>query len=125
MTTASPTMLAPGATIGGKYRLEKRLARGGMGEVWAARHLELGVPVAIKFMDASSAESPAAQARFAREAKAAAALRHPNIVDVRDYGVDRGIPFLVMELLRGEDLGARLQRGRRLTLVATAGILSQ
>jgi serine/threonine-protein kinase len=122
--TPSPR-LAPGAVIAGKYRLEAPLARGGMGAVWVGRHLELGVPVAIKFMDATYAASPQLRTRFAREAKASAALQNRHIVDVRDYGVDGDVPYLVMELLRGEDLGRRLSRERRLSLPATALLVAQ
>jgi eukaryotic-like serine/threonine-protein kinase len=117
-----PPRLEIGDVIGGKYRLESRLARGGMGSVWTARHLELGIQLAIKFMDAPS---PQAQVRFAREAKAAAGLRHPNIVDVSDYGVDDGRPYLVMELLRGEDLGVRLKQKGRFSIAETAAFLTQ
>src|SRR5262249_10947102 len=62
--------------------------------------------------------------RFAREARAAAGLHNRHIVDVRDYGVDRGTPYLVMELLRGEPLSTRLARGGQLSLQATSAILT-
>ncbi|MFO0757188.1 MAG: serine/threonine-protein kinase [Byssovorax sp.] len=117
--------LAPGQVIGTKYRLESPLARGGMGAVWRARHLQLDVPVAVKFMDPESAASPVSRARFEREAKAAAGLKSPHIVSVHDYGLEGDLPYLVMELLQGEHLGMRLHRERRLTLAATAVILTQ
>ena len=123
MSTA-PRLVA-GSVIGGKYRLEAPVARGGMGAVWRAQHIALGVRVAVKFMDAAYASSPTLRARFATEAKAAAGLSNRHIVDVRDYGVDGDTPYLVMELLRGEDLGARLHRERRISLAATAALVSQ
>ena len=123
--TFAPAPSSPSLVVAGKYRLEAPLARGGMGSVWTAWHVELGVLVAVKFLDASYAENPLARTRFAREARAAATLKNRHIVDVRDYGVDGGVPYLVMELLRGEDLGARLRRVRRLSVQATAALFGQ
>ncbi len=117
--------IAPGVTIGGKYQVEKPLARGGMGAVWVARHIKLGSPVAIKFLDAHLAAAPALVARFEREARSAANLDTPHVVHVHDYGVEDGTPYLVMELLRGEDLNARLHQRRRLSLPEAASILTQ
>jgi serine/threonine-protein kinase len=106
-----------------------------MGSVWAGTHLALETPVAVKFMtwttapredqsatrDAKAREEAAERrARFEREAKAAAQIRSANVVQVFDYGVDRGVPFIVMELLEGEDLLQRLQREGRLSPTATA-----
>ncbi|APR75962.1 Putative serine/threonine-protein kinase pknH [Minicystis rosea] len=82
-----------------------------MGSVWVARHLQLDVDVAVKFMSPQLAASPEAQARFEREAKAAAMLKMANAVSVFDYGMEGDTPFMVMELLEGEDLQARLLRG--------------
>jgi serine/threonine-protein kinase len=111
--------------IAGKYRLERELASGGMGAVWVARHLQLDAPVALKFMSPALPDSAAARARFAREARAAARLRGPHVVQVLDHGVDGDIPYIVMELLEGEHLGERLKRERRLSLCATADIATQ
>jgi len=124
--------LAEGIEIAGKYRLERLLREGGMGSVWVATHLALGTPVAIKFMaarlghDAAGSSEPGVQerARFEREAKTAAQIRMTNVVQVLDYGVDQGMPYLVMELLEGEDLGARLERVGRLSLADSARILT-
>src|SRR5688572_31814764 len=91
-----------GSVIAGRYRLERPLAKGGMGSVWVARHLQLDTDVALKFMASAYAESSDARARFEREAKASAQLKSPYVVQVHDYGVDEGTPFLVMELLEGE-----------------------
>jgi serine/threonine protein kinase len=112
-----------GTLIAGRYRLERALAQGGMGCVWVARHLQLDTEVAIKFMTPQFAASADARARFEREARASAQLKLQNAVQVHDYGVEDESPFLVMELLEGEDLEARLRRERRLTIAATLAIL--
>jgi serine/threonine-protein kinase len=117
--------LERGATVGQKYVLEKRLAIGGMGSVWVARHAQLDVEIAIKFMDPNQAASPLARQRFEREAKSAASLHGPHVVHVQDYGVEGETPYLVMELLRGEDLGRRLSRKRRISLRAASRILTE
>ena len=114
-----------GVIVGGKYQVEQPLARGGMGAVWVARHIKLGSAVAIKFLDAHLAAAPALVARFEREARAAANLETPHVVRVHDYGVEDGTPYLVMELLRGEDLNTRLRHRRRFSLVETGKILTQ
>jgi eukaryotic-like serine/threonine-protein kinase len=117
--------LETGTVIAGGYRLERLLARGGMGSVWVARHLRLDVDVAIKFMTTEYAASSEARARFEREAKASAQLKSPNVVQVHDYGVEGETPYIVMELLEGEDLNARLERVGRLSLQATYTIIDQ
>ncbi|APR77678.1 serine/threonine protein kinase [Minicystis rosea] len=111
--------------IAGKYRLLRELAQGGMGAVWVAHHLGLDEDVAIKFMSAALPEPADARARFAREARAAARLRGPHVVQILDHGVDGDMPYLVMELLHGEHLGERLRREGRLSLAATVSIADQ
>ncbi|HSO37954.1 MAG TPA: response regulator [Labilithrix sp.] len=107
----SPSGAPPaGTTLDGKYRLEKQVAKGGMGSVWLGVHLALGVNVAIKFMDPALIEK-AGFTSFDREARAAAQLRNEHIVRIYDHGIDaEGQPYLVMEYLGGESLGARLDR---------------
>lgn len=112
-----------GTIVAGRYRLERELAQGGMGSIWVARHLRLDVDVALKFMAPEFADSPELRARFEREAKAAALLKSPHAVQVHDYGIDGGAPYIVMELLEGEDLAARLAREGRLSLAATRRIV--
>jgi len=114
-----------GQTIASKFRLTRPLAKGGMGSVWAAQHVSLDVPVAVKFMDPRLADVNELRARFEREAKAAAQLRMPNVVQILDYGVEETTPYLVMEFLKGEDLGARLARDGRLSMHDAVPILTQ
>jgi eukaryotic-like serine/threonine-protein kinase len=117
--------IAPGAVIAGRYRLDKRLAVGGMGSLWTAQHTQLDTHVAIKFMDPNHAGSAMGRQRFEREAKTAASLKSAHVVQVHDYGVEDDRPYIVMELLQGEDLGKRLKRERRLSLQTTSSILTQ
>ena len=99
-----------GKVLAGRYRLESQLGQGGMGSVWRAEHLTLHSAVAIKLMDPAIAETPEGAERFRREAQAAASLRSTHVVQVLDYGVEDGTPYLVMELLQGESLAACLER---------------
>lgn len=115
----------PGRVIGGKYRLVRRLAEGGMGEVWLARHEILDADVAVKLMSAEIVGTEHALARFEREAKASAKLKSNHIVRVQDFGVDGDTPFMVMELLEGEDLGTRLKRDGPMTVDAFVPVLRQ
>jgi eukaryotic-like serine/threonine-protein kinase len=111
-TTASLPRL--GTVVGGKYRLVEVLGRGGMGAVFGAERVSDGARVALKRIDEAFASDSVACARFAREARAASAAASEHIVQVFDTGVDDGCPFLVMERLWGEDLGARLRRTHHL-----------
>jgi serine/threonine-protein kinase len=95
-----------------------------MGSVWLADHLALDIPCAIKFIDREQ-NSPDARRRFEREAKAAAQLRGQHVVQILDHGVWEGIPYIAMEYLDGEDLGARLDRIIRLAPAQTVRIVSQ
>jgi serine/threonine-protein kinase len=119
LATAS---LGEGSVVARRYRLERLLGRGGMGVVWQAGHLVTGRRVAIKFLMASSRRDDQRR-RFLREARAASAARHPNVVEILDVlELEDGTPALVMELLTGETLRDRLVREGRLTLEATASL---
>ena len=100
-----------------------------MGTVWVAFDTMLHRQVAIKFMRVEQSDSPLVRGRFAQEARAAAQLQHPNVVQVHDYGIDRTgeqpMPFIVMELLSGEDLDQRLTRERRLALPIVGNLITQ
>jgi serine/threonine-protein kinase len=99
----------------GKYELVRVIGRGGMGTVYEALHTGIGKRVAIKFVDAELARNMDNVARFQREAEAASAVESAHIVQIYDSGTtDAGLPYLVMELLRGEDLGHRIKRCGRL-----------
>jgi eukaryotic-like serine/threonine-protein kinase len=111
--------------LAGRYRLISKLGEGGMGSVWRAEHLTLRTQVAIKLIDASIAESSEAVGRFQREAQAAAELRSTHIVQILDYGIDDGTPFIAMELLQGESLSSRLERLGKLSPMSTADVLAQ
>ena len=115
----------PGAVLAGKYTLERKLGQGGMGAVWRAEHVHLRSPVAIKLIDAQIAQHPEALARFMREAQAAAALRSPHVVQILDYGADRGVPYIAMELLEGESLADRLARVGRLPPTEVARVITE
>src|SRR3977135_1697126 len=109
-----PIQPAPDLVVAGRFRLSRLIGRGGMGSVWLATHLGLDVPCALKFIEGEGAEPPEVQARFEREAKAAAQLRSPHVVQILDHGVCNGTPYIAMELLDGEDLGQGLTRLCRL-----------
>lgn len=114
-----------GRVIASRYRLEAPLAQGGMGSVWKARHLQLDTLLAVKFINLDQRATAGGRARFEREAKAAALLHGPNVVEVYDYGVDAGLPYLAMELLDGEDLSRRLAREERLPIPALVNLIDQ
>ena len=99
-----------GRTLG-HYQLQSLLGAGGMGEVYRARDLRLERDVAVKILPEHLAQDAEALRRFEREAKAVAALSHPNITAIFDFGTEAGVSYAVMELLEGETLRARLQRG--------------
>src|SRR5438309_6837766 len=93
------------------YRIVSKLGAGGMGEVWRARDTRLDREVAIKVLPASFANDSDRLRRFEQEARATSALNHPNILTVFDIGTHDGAPYLVAELLEGEELRAQLDNG--------------
>jgi len=94
-----------------RYRILRRIGRGGMGEVFLAEHTAIGKLVAIKILSEDFARKPRIVQRFLQEARASSAIRHENVVDITDYGhTPSGLPFLAMEYLVGEDLKATLRR---------------
>jgi eukaryotic-like serine/threonine-protein kinase len=114
------------AVIAGRYRLERLLGQGGMGVVWAAVHTVTGKRVALKFVRGSTQRAPELRRRFLREARAASAVAHPNVVGVHDvFELDAQTLIMVMDLLEGETLGQRLAREEALPLGAAADILIQ
>jgi eukaryotic-like serine/threonine-protein kinase len=104
----------------------RRLGVGGMGEVWCARNELTRRDFALKILLASLLENTEAVQRFVREARATSKLRHPSIVEVYDAGqTEDGRPFIVMELLRGESLEARIARERKLSPLSVCRLLAQ
>ncbi len=102
---------APGLVLANRYRVVRPLGRGGMGEVWEATHVALGHSLAVKTLRApADVDDGARAARFLQEAKVAAGLRHPGIVRVTDFGNERGVLWLAMELVDGETLEALFER---------------
>ncbi len=118
-----------GKTLDEKYRLERRLGQGGMGAVYLSTHLGTGRSVAVKLIAPQFMRNQEFVERFKREARAAGCLRHPNIVDVTDFGVARGdsesVAYLVMEYLDGCTLNDVLAEGKRLPLPWVVDIFEQ
>lgn len=122
--------LLAGRTLMDRYLIREVIGRGGMGAVYRAHDQRLGREVAVKVVTVATPDAEAharLRARFHREARAAARLHHPNIVSVYDFGTDAdlGLDFLVMELLRGEDVAARLARKGPPPVPACVQILRQ
>jgi serine/threonine-protein kinase len=114
-----------GSVIAGKYRLDRPLAEGAE-DVWRAWNVQLGVPAAIKLvqlMEPGLAGADELAARFEREAQAAAWIRSPHVAQSFEHGVEGEVAFLVMELLEGEDLEARMRRVGRLSIRETARVV--
>lgn len=114
-----------GQTVAGRYAIRALLGVGGMGAVYEAEHLDLGKPVAIKFVDSEFATDEQVVARFAREARVMSRLDSAHVVTIFDAGSEGGRPYLVMELLRGEDLGNRLRRKRTVPREEALHIVAQ
>ncbi len=123
-TDPAPSIF-PGATISGRFRLDRLLGRGSMGSVWLARHLTLDVDVAVKFIDAAFRDQKDHRGRFALEAQAAARINSPHVVNVLDFGAEAsGRLYIAMEYLQGEDVGKLLDRSGRLSAETTSRIVS-
>jgi predicted Ser/Thr protein kinase len=106
--------IASGGRLKDRYRLERTLGRGGMAAVWLAYDETLDRPVAVKVLSDTIASDPGFLARFRREAQTAARLSHPNLARVYDFSDEGERPYLVMELVPGENLASRLDRGERI-----------
>ena len=107
---AEPPVIAPGRLLGGRYRLERPLAHGGMAVVWLAVDERLRRPVAVKVLSDGLAADAEYLGRFRREAKLAAGLQHPNLVSIYDFDAGKR-PYLVMEYVEGGDLAQRIEAG--------------
>ncbi len=117
--------LSPEICLGDRYRLVTRIAVGGMGEVWRAHDQLVGRVVAVKVLRPEYAAEPEFLTRFRDEARHTAALSHPGIADVYDYGEVGDLPYLVMELVDGEPLSVLLAGQGRLPVERTLDIVGQ
>lgn len=116
--------MGPGVEVAKRFRLERQLGAGGMGAVWAATHIVTHKAVALKFLHKKH-DDPDARRRVLREARAACAVQHPNVVQVHDVVEDEdGTPILVMDLLRGESLADKLEREKTLTPAEAIAIIT-
>jgi serine/threonine-protein kinase len=120
------TPIGIGAVLAGKYRVTRELGRGGMAAVYEAENLSIGKRVAVKVLASELANSSVVIERFFREARAAASVKSPYIVEVYDSGrLEDGRPFIAMELLEGESLYDRMARIRLIDMATTSRIIGQ
>jgi serine/threonine-protein kinase len=118
--------------VGGRYRLTQKIGEGGVGAVYKAIDQVIGRQVAVKILSEGTTKQEEVVARFQREAQVVGQLRHRNVVEVFDFGVENGIPFMVMELLEGKDLATLLdkrgpiaiERAVDIALAVAAGLLA-
>ena len=116
--------LEPGTIVADRYRLDRLLGEGGMGVVWAATHAVTRRTVAMKFVRNTLGQEAELRRRLLREAHAAAAVRHPHVVEILDvFELDSDTPVIVMALLHGETLGQHLARVQHLALDDAAAVL--
>ncbi|MET9500079.1 serine/threonine-protein kinase [Streptomyces sp. NPDC006552] len=115
----------PGYILASRYQLTKRLGRGGMGEVWAARDRDLRRDVAVKLLDVAGMNEPELQQRFEREGVAAAQINHPNVAALYDRGMDEDMIFLVMEKVEGTTLAECIDPDRPLHLDRALAIAAE
>jgi len=119
-------MISPGTTLGGRYRLDERIASGGMGDVWRSVDEVLGRTVAVKILLPSLLDEAGFTERFRVEARTMATVNHPGVVDIYDYGSDNAAgAYLVMEYVEGDALSRTLSRVGRLTPARTMALVAQ
>lgn len=115
--------IRPGVILADRYEIVRLLGQGGMGAVFEAKHKTIGRRVAVKLLRPEVAMNPGIVQRFLQEARAANEVRHKNIVEVSDFGVDQGKPYLVMEFLEGEPLTSWLERNHPPPLASLLSLL--
>src|SRR5262245_5120286 len=124
--TSEVAMIGPGTVLGGRHRLEERIASGGMGDVWRGFDDVLGRTVAIKILLPSLLEEAGFTERFRVEARTMATINHPGVVDVYDYGSDPSVgAYLVMKYVDGDALSRTLNKVHRLTPARTMALVAQ
>lgn len=106
----------------GEYVLQKPVGKGAMGQVWLAKQESLDRLVAVKVLPKELARDPSFRARFEREAKTAASLIHPNVIQIYSFGIEQGVPYFAMEFVEGEDLSAKLMKGQSFSIREAARI---
>ncbi len=122
--SAAQSTVGEGTVVADRYRLERLLGEGGMGSVWRAVHLVTKKTVAIKFLKPELAANASVVARFLREARAACAVRHPNVVQIHDViQLPSAAPAMIMDFLEGESLAERLERETRLSVEECARVM--
>ncbi|MCP4444389.1 MAG: serine/threonine protein kinase [Myxococcales bacterium] len=114
-----------GRLVDSRYRVEEILGRGGMGVVYKIKHQRMGKIAAMKVLHSEMAKNPEVVARFQREAEAVSRLAHPNTVQVFDFGTAEGALYLVMEYVRGQDMGALIDRDGAMSFKDAAPLLGQ
>ena len=123
---ASPDALKPGDVLDGRYVLQDAIGEGGVGLIFRAIQFKVQRPVAVKFLQREMVGEHSLKPRFEREAMTLAALAHPNIVRLQDYGIARGSPFLVMEFVEGRTLRGLLNdEGGFLPVARALGLVRQ
>jgi eukaryotic-like serine/threonine-protein kinase len=125
MTQRRASVAEIGTVLGGRYRLVELLGQGGMATIFRAHDGQLGRDVAVKLLRPEYGRDPDFGSRFRQEAHNAASLNHPNIVSVYDYGQDAAGPFIVMELVEGEDLSSIIRRSGALPPRQAARIIAE
>ncbi|MEV4413314.1 serine/threonine-protein kinase [Catellatospora sp. NPDC049609] len=118
-------MVSPGTTLNGRYRIDERIASGGMGDVWKGTDEVLDRIVAIKVMLPALLEEPGFVKRFHAEAKTMAGVNHPGVVRIYDFGNDAHLAYLIMELIEGDPLSRTLNKVGRLTPARTMLLIAQ
>ena len=121
----SPDAQAVGLVVGNKYRLERLIGQGAIAYVYEATHIDLGGPVAVKFLKPEHAQNAEIVSRFQAEARAVARLRNPHVAMVMDLGSHGGAPFIVMEFLQGHDLRSLINQHGPMPMENVAEILIQ
>ncbi len=114
--------VAPGTTLGRRYRVDAKVGSGGMGTVFRGRDLQLGREVAIKVLSSRVHALDGAIARFEREARVGAQLSHPHIIQTLDFGLSDGVRYLVLQLVTGGDLRQYQESRGRLSVQAVCEI---
>jgi serine/threonine protein kinase len=114
-----------GVVVSGRYELRRALGRGGMGSVWMAYDKVGKESVAVKFLSPEYAAYDDARVRFEREALEPQRIKSPYVVTIKGQGIDDGTPYIVMELLQGEDLLRRIHREGRMSMAAAGKLITQ